>query len=210
MNIKEYRKILNSKLAQRDLLKKQKKKKNSQLLDDKNKYQILIETQEVIQEVARQTQNEIKIHISDIVNLAIDSIPFEEKPDYFDIEFVIRRNQTECDLFYVQNNKKMNPVQSSGGGLLDITSFGLKIACWSLQVNEKNNTIILDEPFKNINDPGKKLGLMECICEMVKKISDKLNIQFIIVGMNDDFVDIADRVFLCKLENKESKIKKIK
>lgn len=210
IKIEEYREIINNKVAQRQLLKKQYKQKNTLLLNDRKRLQILFKVQEAIQEVARQTQTEIKIHITDIVNLAIDSIPFEEKPDYFDMEFVIRRNQTECDLFYMQNGNKMNPILSSGGGLLDITSFALQIACWSLQFENKNNTIIFDEPFKNINDPEKKLNLMEYICEMVKKISDKLNIQFIIVGMNDTFIEVADKVFLNTLENKESKIKVIK
>lgn len=210
MKIDEYRKILNNKIAEKQLLKKQYKERNSLLLNSKKQLNILMKAQEIIQEVARQTQTEIKIHITDIVNLAIDSIPFEEKPDYFDMDFIIRRNQTECDLFYMKNGNKMTPISSSGGGLLDITSFALQIACWSLQFKNKSNTIIFDEPFKNINDPEKKLNLMEFICEMVRKIADKLGIQFIIVGMNDDFVDIADKVFLNTIENNESKITVIK
>lgn len=210
MKIEVYRKILNDKISQRKLLKKQYKERNSLLLDEKKRLTLLMKAQEVIQEVARQTQTEIKIHVTDIVNLALGSIPFEERPDYFDVDFVIRRNQTECDLFYMQNGNRMNPLTSSGGGLLDITSFALQIACWSLQFKNKNNTIILDEPFKNINDPEKKLNLMEFTCEMVRKIADKLNIQFIIIGMNDYFVDIADKVFSCTLENKTSKITVVK
>ncbi len=210
MRIEDYRKILNDKFSQKNLLKQQKKRKNTTLLEFKKEYQELLESQEVIQEVARQTQNEVRIHITDIVNLAIDSIPFEKRPDYFDVDFVTRRNQTECDLFFIENEVKMNPVLSSGGGLLDIVSFALQIACWSLQSKNKSNTIILDEPFKNINDPEKKLNLMESVCEMVRKISEKLNIQFIIVGMNNDFYDIADRVFENTIENEVSNIKVIK
>lgn len=205
MNIKEYRDKYNTLSVKKDLLKKDLKSKNTKLLNDKIQYNNLIQAQNIIQEVAQQTQNEIKFFITDVVNEAIQSIPFEEKIGKFELEFVIRRNQTECNLYFNDNGNKSNPILSQGGGVLSITSFALLLACWSLQ-EKRNNTIIFDEPFKYINDPDNKLNLMYYISEMIKKISKLLNIQIIIVGNNGSFNEIADKIFHVKKENGESKI----
>lgn len=210
MNINRYNERFIQLKAEKSLLKTQYKQLNSKLKAEKDQYLHLLEAQEIIKEVVQEVQNKLKIHISDIVNLAIDSVPFPKKPDYFDIEFVQKRNQIEGDIYIVQNGIKMNPIQSSGGGLLDIISFGLQIACWSLQIKKKSNTIILDEPFKNINDPNNEMGLKEFVCEMLKKISDKLKIQFIIIGSNNDFTEIGDKVFKVFLnEESISQVKQI-
>ncbi len=205
--IKEYRNIFIQKTIERDLLKKQLKQKNTELLNNKNQYENLIEAQKIIQVVAQKTQNEIIIRIEDIVNLALSSIPFEKKPDQFKIEFVTRRNQSECDLCLIENGKQTNNIMlTTGGGVLSVISFALLIACWSLQFGKKCNTIIFDEPFKFINDPDNKLNLMSYISEMIKMISEKLNIQMIIVGNNGNFDEIADKLIEVKFENNQSKI----
>jgi len=203
--INKYKEKLNKLKVEKDFLKKELKSKNSLLLENKKQFENLIKAQNIIQEVAQKTQNEIKFFIIDIVNLALNSIPFENPPDSFEMEFVTRRNQTECDLFYLKEDHRLNPLLSEGGGVLSITSFALLLACWSLQ-NKKNNTIIFDEPFKDVNDPGNKLNLMFCIGEMIKKVSELLNIQIIIVGSNGNFNEIADKIFEVKKENKTSKI----
>lgn len=210
--INNYKNKFNQLKAERQLLKKQYKEKNSNLKDLKQNLIYLLEAQKIIQETVQETQSKIKIHITDIVNLALDSIPFPNRPDYFDLEFVLRRNQTECDLFLVKNGHKLSDViYSDGGGIADIVSFALQIACWSLQKGKKSNTIILDEPFKNINDPGNEFNLKEYVSEMIKMISSKLGIQFIIIGSNNDFQEIGDKVFKVYLdENNDSKVKVVK
>ena len=211
MNIIEYEQKFNELKGQQKLTKQYYKNKNTELRESKINYEYLLKAQQIIQDVVQETQNKLKVQLTDIVNLALDSIPFPKKPDYFDMEFIVRRNQTECDLFFVQDNKQMDPVSSSGGGILDIISFGLQIACWSLQSGKKSNTIILDEPFKNLNDPNSELNLKLFVSEMLKLLSEKLKIQFIIVGSNNDFSEIGDKVFSVYLdENKKSKVKIIK
>lgn len=206
--INQYRNKFNQLKIQKDLLKKELKQKNSKLLEEKKQYENLIKAQEIIQIVAQQTQNQIKIMICDIVNECLQSIPFEEKVGEFGVEFVPRRNQVEMDCFFIENGNKADPMLSQGGGVLSITSFGLLLACWSLQ-DRKNNCIIFDEPFKFINDPENKLNTMYYIGEMIKKISKLLDIQVIIVGNNGSFNEIADKLFLVKKVNDESIINEI-
>ena len=50
---------------------------------------------EVIREVGLTTQSQLQVHISDIVSLALEAV-FPE-PYSFNVNFVQRRNKTECD-----------------------------------------------------------------------------------------------------------------
>jgi hypothetical protein len=193
LKMNKYREKFNRLKTEKELFKKELKSKNTQLLENKKLFENLIKAQNIIQEVAQQTQNEIKFFITDVVNMALQSIPFKDPPDSFEIEFVTRRNQIECDLYYLKNGYRLNPILSQGGGVLSVTSFALLLACWSLQ-NKKNNTIIFDEPFKDINDPDNELNLKFYIGEMIKKVSKLLNIQLIIVGSNGNYDEIADKL----------------
>ena len=52
------------------------------------------------------------------------------------------------------------------------------------------NTIILDEPFKHLSDDLQPLG-----SEVLKQLSDKLKIQFIIVTHRKEITGVADKIF---------------
>lgn len=156
----------------------------------------------IIQEVSKIIQNQIKIHIEDIVSYALNSI-FEEKYNFI-LEFINRRNKTECDIYIEKDGLKLNPMTDNGGGVIDIISFTCKLALWNLQKGNKNNTFILDEPCKFISrDLQSKVG------ELFKKLSEKLNIQFIIVSHISEIIENADKIFEIKMINKISQIKEI-
>ena len=177
------------------------KSKSEELLLSKLELQQNIEqAQIIIQQVGKQTQEQIKFHIEDIVSLAIDSIfPDTYK---FGLNFDIKRNKTEVEIcFYDENNTKINPMDSTGGGIIDITSFALRVAMWSLKTGKKNNTIILDEPMKFLSRDLAPKG-----AELLKKLSEKLNIQFILSTHNQDLIEFSDRVFEVKKINNISKV----
>lgn len=161
----------------------------------------IVEAQKIIQEVANLTQEQIIIHIIDVVNLALDAIPFDEVYK-FGMEFTIRANRTICELYFERNGNRIKPIDSSGGGALDIASFGLRLAVWSLLTGKKNNTIILDEPFKFLSK-----DLRPYSGEMLKAISEKLGIQIILVTHDEEYVNIADKVFRVKMINGVSVVK---
>lgn len=203
-----YKQKYNEDCIKKNLIRKEIKKNNSRLLEEKKEYEYILQAQEIIKKVAQETQDQIKFFITDIVNEALQSIPFEEDPPIFEMEFVQRRNQIECDLYFLEEGNKCEPLISEGGGVLSITSFALLLACWSLQTR-KNNAIFFDEPFKYINDPGNRLNMLESIGEMITKLVDLLELQIIIIGNNDDFNNIADKLFLVTKTNKISQIKEI-
>ena len=149
--------------------------------------------QAIIQKVAKETQEQLEYHISDIVSLALDTI-FDD-PYKFRVEFVLRRNKTECDLLFERDGVTIDPLSASGGGVVDTASFALRIALWTLQAPKSRATIILDEPFKFLSK-----DLLPRACDLLQELRDRLSLQFIIVTHLDELALCADKTFEVRLK----------
>lgn len=146
------------------------------------------EAQLILQQVSIQTQEELEYHISDIVSMALSAV--FDNPYELELQFVDKRGKIEAEISFVRNGEKINPIDSSGGGAVDIASFALRIALWSLARPRTRNTIVLDEPFRFLSrELQPKAG------EMLSILSNKLGLQFILVTHNQDLIDSADKVF---------------
>lgn len=149
---------------------------------------------EIIREVGMTTQQQLQYHISDITSLALNAVfddPYELK-----VNFVQRRNKTECDLLFVRDGKEYDPIDASGVGTIDVASFALRIASWSMKRPRTRNTIILDEPMRYLS-----AEYQERASQMIKELSDKLKIQFIIVTHEEILTSAADKIFTVKIKN---------
>jgi len=147
------------------------------------------EAQDILQTVAKATQQELEYHISELVSLALEAV-FPD-PYRLNLDFELRRNKSEADLtFSKKDGEKMDPLTATGGGAVDVASFALRIALWSLQNPRSRKTIIFDEPFRFLSsDLQPKASLM------LKELSEKLGLQFIIVTHEENLIDNADKVF---------------
>lgn len=130
---------------------------------------------EVIRQVGLKTQKQLSYNISEITSLALNTVL--DSPYDLEIEFVERRNKTECDIHFVRDGVKIEPF-AGGGGAIDIAAFALRIASWSMQYPKSRNTLILDEPFKHLKGEETNRRMLG----MVEEISKKLNIQIIMVS----------------------------
>jgi len=154
---------------------------------------------EIIREVGKKTQDQISYHISDITSLALQAIfknPYELK-----VEFVQRRNKTECDLLFERNGVQVDPMSASGGGTVDVAAFALRIASWSMMNPRTRNTIILDEPFRFVSGDNQ-----ERASAMLKEISQRLGLQFILVTHNEILSSYADRTFTTSIRKGKTKV----
>jgi DNA repair exonuclease SbcCD ATPase subunit len=157
------------------------------------------QAKEIVREVGMKTQQQIQYHISDITSLALEAV-FDD-PYQLLLEFVQRRNKTECDIFFVRDDKKVEPLTASGGGAVDVAAFALRIACWSLNRPHTRPTIILDEPMKWVSEYYKDKA-----SEMIKQISLKLGIQIIMITHEPKLAAMADKVFEVSIKKGISKI----
>lgn len=173
---------------------------DKQVLEDKLK--LTEEAQIFLQSVAQSTQEKLRFQVEDIVNLALETcFPSEY---VFKINFKLSRGKTEAELKFLSQKTGLpiDPMNASGGGVVDLTSFALRIASWVLE-RESDNVIILDEPFRFVSR-----DLVDRAGKILKVLSDKMKLQIILVTHIPELIEVADRVF--EVKKNSSGISKIK
>ncbi len=154
-----------------------------------NRVKLLEQAQAFLQKIAQDTQSQLKFQIEDIVNLALETCFPNEY--VFQLQFTIARGKTDAELVFLsqKTNRPIDPMNASGGGVVDLTSFALRIASYALEQGI-DNVIILDEPFRFISrDLQVRAG------EILKTLSEKLGLQILMVTHIGEMIDIADKVF---------------
>jgi len=181
--------VSNAKRARSDIRKSKAEQRNTE------KAKVIIQT------VAQKTQEQLEYRISELVTLAMKSI-FPE-PYEMHLDFVKKRDKTEAEItFSKDGGEKINPMNASGGGVVDVAAFALRVTLWSLQNPKSRNVIILDEPFRFLStDLQPKAG------ELLKEISERLGIQFIIITHEEELVESADKVFTVRQKKGVSVVK---
>ncbi len=169
-----------------------KKTSKRKLRDLEDRQTNCLQAIKVVQEVARLTQEELEFKICQIVTSAIQAI-FKE-PHELEISFEMKRNKTEAEIYVIdENGNELNLMNDDGGGLLDIVTFSLRLACWRIKSNKTRPLFIFDEPWKNLSKKYRP-GAMQ----FMKDISDKLGIQIVMITHIEEFIDGADNVIEIK------------
>ena len=155
------------------------------------------EAQKIIQIVAKETQQQIEYHISNMITMCIQNLG---KDYQFVCEFVTRRDKTECDLYLTNDSgEKLDPYAEVGGSIVQIIDFALRCSLWSLQKNKVNNFLFLDEPFNAI-----RKNLHTKLKKILSDISQKLKLQLVIISHDPDIISLGDNVI--NLEKKSGKV----
>lgn len=153
-------------------------------------------------EVQRMTQERFKERVETLVTMAMRSI-FTERNFGFELVFEEKRNQMECRPVVYEIIKGVrqdldDPEFDFGGGLVDVVSFALRIALWSLETPRSRPVIILDEPMKNMG------AMISLGGQMLREVAHKLGFQLIIVTHDDELIEIADRAYHIEHDGTES------
>lgn len=207
-NVKIYRQKLDLLKGQKYQIKKEIDEAKSILSNDTKLLHQHQQAKEIIRTVSIMTQQKLQFHIADITSLALDAV-FDD-PYQLEVEFVLRRNKTECDLSFVRDENKIdNPLQSSGVGSADVAAFALRIASWSMSKPKTNPVMLLDEPFKHLKGREENIRVLK----MVKEISEKLNLQIIMISderiPREDIIEASDRTFEITNFKGKSKVKQL-
>ena len=82
----------------------------------------IIRSLEIIQMVAKLTQSQLEIHISELVSLALEAV--FPNPYKMVLRFETRRNRSEADLLLQdENGNLLSPMDAVGGGVVDVAAF---------------------------------------------------------------------------------------
>lgn len=200
-DIQPLRRVLEQRKGRRDQIADSLAKTEILLRDKKRDLRRHEQAREIIREVGLKTQQQLQVHISEITTLALEAV-FPD-PYALTAEFVQRRNKTECDLFFVRNDNRVDPLSAAGGGTVDVASFALRVASWSMRVPRSQNILILDEPFRYLS-----AGLLPRAGEMIKQISEKLGLQIIMVTHSEELAEAADSTYRVSIRRGVSSVEK--
>lgn len=200
MDLDGYKKKIQEAQGKRDALIEMKEEATSSKEKLIRKQQSIDEAQSFFQVIAKETQEQIRIHVEDLVESCLNTcFPGEYE---FHLDFVLKRGKTEANLVLCNDYTELSTTGSTGGGVVDLLSFGLRMA--ALSVSNTDNVLILDEPFKNLSR-----GLRPLAAEMLQSMSEKLDLQMIIVTHDEYITDVADRVYTVS-KNKKTGISTVK
>ena len=182
-----YRKKVTDKVADLRILEKQQSKTQVNI-DRSNK--ILATRQEshaYIQAAAEVTQKTLEQQLSAVVSPALAAVFIDKDPYEFVVDFVQRRNTTECDLMFNRNGEPVDPLSDAGLGPADIASVALKVS--NRTASDTRAVLIIDEPLKNLSKSYHTLAAI-----MFRELSKKLNLQLIIITHVPDLREGANRL----------------
>lgn len=201
MEFEKIERLFNQSKGVRSQIQKQLQETKELKKFSEKKLKLIEEAQVFLQTVAQNTQEKLKFDIEAIVNLALESVFPNEY--LFQMNFNVSRGKTEAELVFQdkRTGQTIDPMEASGGGVVDLTCFALRISAFALE-SGTDNLIILDEPFKFISR-----DLQERAGEILKKLSEKMKLQIIMVTHIPEFIEVADKVFeVKKNENGVSRI----
>ena len=139
------------------------------------------EAQELAQTVAQEVQQQAHSQIAGVVSRCIEAV-FGNRYT-FQIIFERKRGKTEAELLFFQNGEPMTPMEASGGGIIDIAAFALRLACLNLSRPEKRLTMILDEPFKFVSKIYRPR-----VRELLETLSEEMSVQIIMVTHEEEYI----------------------
>lgn len=139
--------------------------------------------------VGEETQYEIKKYIEDSVTFALQTV--YGSAYHFVVQFQHdKRDQSEVKFFLSKKGKLYEPRKDTiSGGATDVCAFSLRMVLYTLEDPDPAPILILDEPFKNVSK-----GYLPLVSEMIKELSNMLELQLIISTHTDEIIELADNI----------------
>jgi len=133
----------------------------------------------IAQVVAKTVQEDAHTRISGVVTRCLATV-FDE-PYEFHIRFERARGRTEARLVFVRDGQEIDPLEASGGGVVDVAAFALRESCLMLSRPARRRAVLLDEPFKFVS--ADRRGRVRA---MLEGLAADLGTQFIMITHIDE------------------------
>ncbi len=172
--ILEFQKDIANLLSKKVTLIESRDKSEKRMIIAENEYQDGLKGRAIIQDTALKVQQNLELYISETVSMALRAVDSSESPE-FKLKFETKRNQTECNPVFIEHGKEQHPEGSSGFGFINIATFALRIAIWSITKNSP--VLICDEPFRDLSP-----NYHEKASEMVVRLCESENLQIILIS----------------------------
>jgi DNA repair exonuclease SbcCD ATPase subunit len=134
----------------------------------------LAAAQSLIQHSAQDCQQRVHAQIAAVVSKCLSTV-FDD-PYSFQIDFVMKRGKTDALLSFYRDGAVFDPLDSTGGGVVDIAAFALRLASILCSQPQLRKILVLDEPFKHIH-----VDKVPLIAQMLETLSKETKTQIILV-----------------------------
>jgi DNA repair exonuclease SbcCD ATPase subunit len=135
--------------------------------------------QEILQLIAQAVQQQVHQRISEVVSSCLSTV-FDD-PYQFHIQFERKRGRTEARLRFLRRGLDIDPLTASGGGMVDVAAFALRVACLILHRPRLSRVICLDEPFKFVSAQYR-----ENVRAMLEGLASDMGMQIVMVTHIDE------------------------
>lgn len=132
------------------------------------------ESRVIVQETVSATQKMCYEHLGNMVTKCLSAV-FHD-PYTFRLKFEQNAGRTQVSFVFLRNDVELDPMSSTGGGVVDIASFALRIAALLMQKPSPRQVLILDEPFRFVSAEYR-----EQVRELIEELASEIGIQFILV-----------------------------
>ena len=184
------RERLNELLAEKRVANKRLEILEKDLAKIENKISELNEAQVIFQTAAKIMYGSLSSKLGDIVTEGLNII-FPEAGYRFIIEFIERRSTIECDLYLLdQDDKRLDPLTSVGGGVADVISMLLR--CTYIILNPSfAKVLIADEPFRFVD----RERIPEAAL-FLRKICENFGLQVIVITHIPELMLESEKVYV--------------
>lgn len=178
VSLKVWRRALDRKVAALAAAQAQLRKERHALGKNKRRVRALLKAQALTQHVAERVQNKAHAQVSRIVTKCLETV-FAE-PYSFRLVFERKRSRTEARMVFERGGLEVDPTTASGGGVVLVAAFALRVAALVLSRPSRRRLLVLDEPFHFVSE-----DLSERVRELLETLSRELRVQIVLVTHNE-------------------------
>lgn len=198
--------IIERKIGERDRIKKEIDEKRNELNEIDNKRRVYNEAKRILEIAYEKLRVSTMQGIESLVNRALKTI---YKDLTFRIELDEERNRNIAKIVVRKEGQgeyfEGDPLDTSGGTVSQIISLALRISILEKSINPKfEGPLILDEPLTFLDESSKKL-----IGDFLKKVSEILKRQIILITHDRILMEIGDKTFYVKFVDGKSEVEEV-
>lgn len=169
------RRKLDRLITERSLAVRTVQQERQALRDARQRLEDALRAQTFVQSVAEAVQRSAHAQIAGVATRCLKAV-FGENAYSFEIDFVRKRGKTEAEFWFVRDGQRVD-ADAVGGGILDVTSFALRLACLLLSRPQRRKLLVLDEPFRFLSK-----NFRPAVASLLLQLSRELNVQIVMVS----------------------------
>lgn len=212
MSIALYRKELEKKRTHLNTRKGQRQQLEQEIVHAKQEHddsrKSLLELQESLILLQRTSEKAREFGKQRLEEITTSALQFVFGPDVrFEIELGESAGRPQAEFYLVSNQAgkevRTKPMESNGGGIVDIIALALRIAVLQIHHDPQiNGPIILDEPGKHVSEE-----YAERMATFLQQMSAHFKRQIIMVTHQPYLAEIADQSFEVQMIGGKSNVK---